>query len=365
MNWTRFTYRFQAAAASTTLAISDVTGQSDYSGTALDGLEITLAVTPPPPPLPPLPPTLTASPPSVQAGGSVTATWSGIPSPAPNDWIGLYHSGEPDDHRLLRYQNTNSTAPNGNTSFALPANLTPGTYELRLFSKGGYTRLATSNSFAVTPSSPGPTPPPTPTPSSFPGTWSAQPPTDHAVALTVDNENRFTVWAVSRDRQTVARSAQGALKADGSFEVTSADGVVRFTGQIAADRQSAAITATRPDFLSFTVTAPRLPDVGLLPSTLVGTFHGSATAANSDRLDLEMSIDPGGNCTSRAAMIQAGFSLLRQQFGTLYVTADGRLTDPDGNREVGLLQVSGNSLMLTYTFLQSGYENTFQGPLQR
>src|SRR5207237_9047732 len=28
--------------------------------------------------------------------GSITATWSGIPSPTPSDWIGLYAPGAPD-----------------------------------------------------------------------------------------------------------------------------------------------------------------------------------------------------------------------------------------------------------------------------
>src|SRR5205085_2178441 len=40
--------------------------------------------------------TLTASPTTVAAGSSVTATWSGIASPTTTDWIGLYVPGTAD-----------------------------------------------------------------------------------------------------------------------------------------------------------------------------------------------------------------------------------------------------------------------------
>src|SRR5439155_14494702 len=38
-------------------------------------------------------PVLTVTPASVVPGGTVTATWSGIPAPTPGDWIGLYVPG--------------------------------------------------------------------------------------------------------------------------------------------------------------------------------------------------------------------------------------------------------------------------------
>ena len=39
---------------------------------------------------------LTASPTTIARGGTVTATWSGIPSPTPTDWVGLYAPGTAD-----------------------------------------------------------------------------------------------------------------------------------------------------------------------------------------------------------------------------------------------------------------------------
>jgi len=91
---------------------------------------------------------LSASPTSIAAGGSLTAAWSGVCEPTTGDWIGLYHPGAPDSPSLA-WRSTTGTA-SGSVPFAIPATLAPGTYELRLFSNGGYSRLAVSNSFTVT-----------------------------------------------------------------------------------------------------------------------------------------------------------------------------------------------------------------------
>jgi hypothetical protein len=91
---------------------------------------------------------LGASPASIAAGGSVTATWSGICAPKSGDWIGLYTPGAPDTS-YRTWRTTTGTA-SGSVPFTIPATLAPGTYELRLFSSGGYTRLAVSGNIAVT-----------------------------------------------------------------------------------------------------------------------------------------------------------------------------------------------------------------------
>jgi glucose/arabinose dehydrogenase len=99
-------------------------------------------------------PTLTASPTTVAAGASVTATWSGIASPTATDWIGLYVAGTADTSYLgwiyvSCAQTPGSAAAAGSCAFAVPSGTTPGGYELRLFANNGYTRLATSNPFTV------------------------------------------------------------------------------------------------------------------------------------------------------------------------------------------------------------------------
>jgi subtilisin family serine protease len=92
--------------------------------------------------------TLGASPASVAAGGPVTATWSGICTPAARDWIGIFAPGAA-DRAYVAWTYTNGAAA-GSLQLAVPAGLAPGTYELRLYANNGYTRLGTSNAFVVT-----------------------------------------------------------------------------------------------------------------------------------------------------------------------------------------------------------------------
>jgi len=91
--------------------------------------------------------TLSVSPTSVAAGGTVTATWAGIPNPTATDWLGLYVQGA-SDTAFLAWRYTSGTA-SGNVPFVIPSTVAAGTYELRLFSNDGFTRLATSNTFTV------------------------------------------------------------------------------------------------------------------------------------------------------------------------------------------------------------------------
>src|SRR5262249_18134237 len=104
---------------------------------------------------------------------------------------------------------------------------------------------------------------------SWDGTWAIQPSPGHAVSITVDAQNNYTMWAVSADRQSVANTVQGTLEADGSFNGSSADGSMLFRGQIKTDRSSATITVERLGSTLLTVTAPRLADAGPLPAALV------------------------------------------------------------------------------------------------
>jgi RHS repeat-associated protein len=94
--------------------------------------------------------TLSETPTSVPAGGSsVTATWSGISTPTTTDWIGLYTPGAPDNPRSAWRYTTG--AASGSVPFNIPANLAPGTYQLRHFAAGSWTLLATSSNFTVNP----------------------------------------------------------------------------------------------------------------------------------------------------------------------------------------------------------------------
>jgi hypothetical protein len=86
---------------------------------------------------------LTASPSTIRPGDQVTASWSGIPSPTATDWVGLYAVGTLEDRKYLTWKYTDGGA-SGTRLLPIPAGVAPGTYELRLFSNNGYTRLAAS-----------------------------------------------------------------------------------------------------------------------------------------------------------------------------------------------------------------------------
>src|SRR5262249_33731549 len=90
------------------------------------------------------------------AGGSVSATWSGIAAPTPTDWIGLYASGAGDGAFLAWLYVSCSQTPgaaraSGSCTLQVPGGVAPGVYQLRLFAANGVTRLATSSVFNVTP----------------------------------------------------------------------------------------------------------------------------------------------------------------------------------------------------------------------
>jgi hypothetical protein len=98
--------------------------------------------------------TLSVNAPTVTAAASVTATWSGIANPTATDWIGLYAYGAADAaYRTWIYVSCSKTAGSavaaGSCAFSIPATAAAGTYELRLFSNNGFTKLATSTALTV------------------------------------------------------------------------------------------------------------------------------------------------------------------------------------------------------------------------
>ena len=100
-------------------------------------------------------PSLTVSPTTAKPGTTLTTTWSGINSPTPKDWIGLYVPGAIDKAFInWIYVSCSMTAAtaraSGSCSYPLPTTLAAGTYELRLFANDDFTRLATSSTFTVT-----------------------------------------------------------------------------------------------------------------------------------------------------------------------------------------------------------------------
>jgi hypothetical protein len=78
---------------------------------------------------------LTVSPATAPPGGTLTATWAGIPTPTSSDYLRLFALGSAGDEfdDVQIYWPTTGRA-GGTLSLALPAGLAPGWYELRLLS---------------------------------------------------------------------------------------------------------------------------------------------------------------------------------------------------------------------------------------
>jgi hypothetical protein len=158
--------------------------------------------------------TLNASPSSVQPGQTVTAAWSGIVSPTGTDWIGLFRQGTVNTAYVdWNYVNCSQVAGNpmasGSCAFVLSGNVGPGTYQFRLFANNGFTVLATSNDFTITPPNGGG--PLTVTPTSVqPGgnvtvTWNgiSQSPTDWiGMYKTGASPNEYFYWIYVSCSQT-------------------------------------------------------------------------------------------------------------------------------------------------------------------
>lgn len=100
--------------------------------------------------------TLNESPANITQGQGVKATWSGITNPSSKDWIGLYAAGAGDgSFQTWIYVSCSQSATVARASgtclggLIIPNATGNGTYELRLFSNDGFSRLATSNTFNI------------------------------------------------------------------------------------------------------------------------------------------------------------------------------------------------------------------------
>jgi hypothetical protein len=101
-------------------------------------------------------PTLSVSPTSVAPGGTVTVNWSGVSNATTQDSINLLPVGVADGVQLSVAWQYTTGAPSGALTYTIPAGTAAGQYEFRYYYNNSYTRLATSNSFTVVASDPGP-----------------------------------------------------------------------------------------------------------------------------------------------------------------------------------------------------------------
>jgi hypothetical protein len=186
---------------------------------------------------------------------------------------------------------------------------------------------------------------------------------DNPTSITVDPQNKFTVATIPGNLQAPSVGAQGKLNDDGTFVVPTSNGQARFTGKIDPTSQTATVTVERVNRLPFTVVLPRAADFNPLPGAFVGTFIGFATNPVGDQLRVLMTIDPAGNSTFEADLIQRSLTL-RFSMDAYQVTVGGQLIGLRRNTD-GLLQAVNNSLVLSYNWVDSDYQSVFQVPLIR
>lgn len=108
-------------------------GVCDVFGTACGDAFVTTLTAGGPGVVPPV--SLTVTPTEVAPGGTLTATWAGIPAPTASDDLRLHALGTSDSYpgEVAAWWQTTGTA-GGNLSLTLPAGLAMGWYELRLLS---------------------------------------------------------------------------------------------------------------------------------------------------------------------------------------------------------------------------------------
>jgi len=114
--------------------------------------------------------TVSASSSTVNAGGSLNVSFSGVSSPSTADWIGVYNVGAGASSYLSYVYTSSGNQSSGSTALSagtisITFPTTPGVYELRLNRNNGFTTIATSSTITVTTSTTAtPTPNVTPTP---------------------------------------------------------------------------------------------------------------------------------------------------------------------------------------------------------
>jgi hypothetical protein len=91
--------------------------------------------------------TVAVTPVAPAPGGTLTASWRNIAAPTATDWVGVYSAGAADADYVTRIYTSGRATDH--MLMTLPANISTGPYELRLFSNNSLTLLATSNPFEV------------------------------------------------------------------------------------------------------------------------------------------------------------------------------------------------------------------------
>jgi len=298
--------------------------------------------------------TLSVTPASAPAGGNVTATWSGIPNPTPTDWIGLYVPGAANTAYLAWIYVSCSKTPasamaSGSCAFVIPGGLAPATYQLRLLSNNGFTLLATSSNFTVTPGGATLSVAPTSVPAggSVTATWGgiASPTTTDWIGLYVPGapNTAYLAWIYVSCSQI-----PGAAMAAGScaFTVPSSLTPGTYELRLLANNGYTALATSVP--LTVTTAGPGLsvsPPTVLHGATVTATWSAIPSPTTTDWIGLFV---PGSPNTAYIAWIYVSCSQTpgaAMAAGSCPFTIPGTLTP--GTYELRLLSNNGYTRLAT------------------
>jgi len=297
-------------------------------------------------------PTLSASPSSVVAGASVTATWSGIPSPTTTDWIGLYAPGAANTAYIAWVyvsctQTPGSAMASGSCALAIPGGLTPGTYQLRLLSNNGYTLLATSNNFTVTGPTLGVAPTSVPAGGSVTATWSgiASPTTTDWIGLYMPGaaNTAYLAWIYVSCSQMA-----GAAMAAGSCAFTIPSGMTPGTYELRLLANNGFTRLATSGALTVTTAGPGLsasPPTVVAGGSVTATWSAIPSPTTTDWIGLYM---PGAANTAYIAWVYVSCSQTpgaAMAAGSCPFTIPGTLTP--GTYELRLLSNNGYTGLAT------------------
>ncbi len=91
--------------------------------------------------------TIEVFPEEVKVGGQVIGEWKGVEPANAEDWVGVFPVGGDDASRVV-FAFTGGEK-DGSAQLNLPATVKPGQYELRLYSKGSWQKMASSQPFTI------------------------------------------------------------------------------------------------------------------------------------------------------------------------------------------------------------------------
>jgi hypothetical protein len=299
-------------------------------------------------------PGFTASPKTVQSGGTVTLSWNGIPNPGGGDFIALEPAGSFSDTFLdFRFLNCSKTQPTsapatGTCAFTLPSGLAPGLYEFHLIRGGVEVRLSTSNAITVTAAATALTASPTSLAAgaTLTASWSgiADPTARDWVGLYLpgaDNKDRI-LWNYVSCSKTPGRPAAAgscpfslpATLAPGEYELRlyADDG---FDGPLASSNRFTVRPPAPPVSLSVSPTSARAGDDVTVtwsgigdpqPADSIALFRqGTPNSAELARVYLSCGKQPGGAAASGSCSFKLPNSLRAGSYEFRLFGADSSL----------------------------------------